>query len=174
MQWMAGTLLLGPTAKDRELVLCSNADGRTVHQELFKLDDSHYLLPAASKGLFGLLSDIITRCRSVSSRPGYLHLVLDWPDLLKISLWVTEIPTQPDVLALLQKAGLADSELKHLRCDDVSGIFSGLRHNDRLDVLRKLCHIASSTVESLIGDPSVGVVCHIFAGEPNRILASSL
>lgn len=174
MQLMAGTLLLGRTVKDHELVLCSNADGRRVHQELFKLDDSHYLLPGESEGLFVILSDVIARCRSASSRPGYLHLVLDWPDLLKISLWLPEIPAPSEVLPLLQKSGLTDSELKHLGCEDVSGIFLGLRHGGRLDVLRKLCHIARSRVESLIGDPSVGVVCHIFTGEPNRILASSL
>lgn len=149
-----------------ELILYQDEQARKSHVELFSLDDGCYVTAGEN-----ILDDLIRLSTPDLSR---LHISADWETLLKIAVWSPERPPGAEVLSLMKKSGLSDSELTPFINSDIGDLFPRLYYGNRLDVLRRVCNAAKAKAESKIGSKRLLVYCHLVSHEDGKIVASSL
>lgn len=162
--------------ENKELIICDSEEARLAHKELFRFSDDACITTDETVNIFDVISGLISACNSSSIWPGKIHIVLNWPNLLQVSLWQASKPVAGDVFTLLNNEGVNSQELQPFKTSDISDIFPWLYYGKRFDILRKLCHIAKRKVESnLKGSGQLTQVsCHIIAEDTKKIAASSL
>lgn len=164
------------TIKDNaEFIICDSEMARQAHKELFRFSDKAYLITAGKANTFDYVTGIINTCNSAASV--YLrkiHIVLNWPNLLQVSLWQASRPIIGDVFTLLKNNGLGPQELQPFKASDINDIFPWLYYGKRFDVLRKVCRVAKRKIESNFKNQIIRVDCHIISEDTKKIVASSL
>lgn len=160
------------TATDRsvlpfqETVLYSDEAARKAHRGLFSLQESSYRQVGDD-----VLGDIE---RAVAEQVARLHVVLSWEALLSVAAWSHGRPAAFDVFSLLKKAGLTDTDLAPFAKSDLSDLLPWLYYGKRIDVLRKVCTLAKTKIETRLAARRVQIYCHLVGAEPETIVASSL
>lgn len=161
--------------ENNEVVICDSAVARQAHRELFRYRDDAYLTVEKTENIFEIISNAIKSCNEEpQSCPSKIHLVLNWLNLLKVSLWQMREPTLGDVFTLLKNAGVGSQELQPFKASDLNDMFPWLYYGKRFNILRKLCHKAKSQTEGHLKDHTIRVDCHLIAEDSKRIIASSL
>jgi hypothetical protein len=159
--------------KNAELVICDSETASQAYRELFRSGDIQYIIPDKAASLLDYLSHIInTYCLSSPLRK--IHLVMDWPNILQISLLKASRPSAGDVFTLLRNEGISSEELKPFKASDINDLFPWLYYGKRFDILIRLCHIAKRKVEDNFKKYYIAVECHIVAEDTKKIVASSL
>ena len=157
-----------------ELILCDSMAAKQAHKELFRFSDSAYLTMDETTNVFAAFSSIINTCNSSSACPVKIHIVLNWPNLLHVSLWQAERPIIGDVFTLLKNNGVGPDELQPFKASDINDIFPWLYYGKRFDVLRKICRVAKRRLESGFKNQTTLVDSHVIAEDTKKIVASSL
>ncbi|BCB97339.1 hypothetical protein JZK55_22610 [Dissulfurispira thermophila] len=161
--------------ENHEIIICDSAVAKHAHKELFRYKDNAYVTVDNTENVFDAISNTVNLCNAESnSCPSKIHLVLNWLNLLKVSLWRAEKPTQGDIFTLLKNIGVGSHELQPFRTSDLNDIFPWLYYGKRFDILRKLCHKAKKQMETHLKNHSIRVDCHLIAEDTKRIVASSL
>jgi len=171
--------LLFPAEKfkeNKELIICDSEEAKLAHRELFSFSDDAYIKTDGTVNIFDAISGVISACNSSPVCPGKIHIVLNWPNLLQISLWKAAKPLTGDVFTLLRNEGIGSQELQPFKNSDINDIFPWLYYGKRFDILKKVCHIAKRKIENnLKGNGQlIRVTCHIIAEDTKKIVASSL
>lgn len=157
-----------------ELIYCDSEAAEQAHKELFRFSDSAYITTGKAANVFAAVSNIITTCNSSAACPVKIHIVLNWTNLLQVSLWQAASPMIGDVFTLLKNNGLGPQELQPFKASDINDIFPWLYYGKRFDVLRKVCRVAKRKIESNFKNQIIRVDCHIVAEDTKKIVASSL
>ena len=154
-----------PSDAYREVALVQNEAARRAHQELFSFDDRRYVMSSGN-----ILESI-----SALSLQGVdkMHIAADWEHVLRIALWKPSVPVY-EVLTLLKKLGVSESELAPFRTSDINDLFPWLYYGKKFDILRKLCNAAKAKAETGAGRTHPHIICHLMAEDALRIVASSL
>ena len=150
----------------REVVLTQDEASKKSHKALFSLDDSCYVI-ASEKITDSILS-------AAKENINKLHISVNWENILRVALWVSEKPAIHDVLTLIKKAGLTGEELLPFKNSDVNDILPWLYYGKRFDILRRICNAAKSKAEAKLRDKKTLVHCHLVSDESGKIVASSL
>ncbi|MCX5717959.1 MAG: hypothetical protein NTW44_06580 [Nitrospirae bacterium] len=159
--------------KNMEIVICDSETASQAHMELFRSSDNKYIISDKAASILHSLSHIInTYCLSSSLQK--IHFVMDWSNILQVSLWQIAKPSAGDVFTLLRNEGISSEELQPFKTSDINDIFPWLYYGKRVDILRRLCHIAKRKVEGNFKKCSIAVECHIIAEDIKKIVASSL
>lgn len=157
-----------------ELILCDSMTAEQAHKELFRFSDSAYVTTDETVNLFAAVSNIINTCNSLTTHSGKIHVVLNWSNLLQVSLWQASRPIIGDVFTLLKNNGVSSQELQPFKASDINDIFPWLYYGKRFDVLRKICRVAKRKLESNFKNQLTRVECHVIAEDTKKIIASSL
>jgi hypothetical protein len=161
--------------ENHELILCDSAVAKQAHKELFRYKDDVYVTVDNTENVFDAISNTVNSCNAESnSCPSKIHLVLNWLNLLQVSLWKAKKPAAGDVFTLLRKAGIGSEELQPYKTADINDMFPWLYYGKRFDILRRICHSAKKQVESHLKNHSIRVDCHLIAEDAKKIVASSL
>lgn len=159
--------------KNTEIVICDSETASQAHRELFRSSDIQYIISDKAVSILDSLSRIInTYCLSSPLRK--IHLVMDWANILQVSLWQTAKPAVGDIFTLLRNEGISSEELQLFKTSDLNDLFPWLYYGKRFDILRRLCHIAKRKVEDNFKKYFIIVECHIIAEDTKKIVASSL
>lgn len=163
-----------PVENSKEIIICDSEDARKAHKELFRLDDNLYITTNGTGGILNAVLSVVDSCNSVSSLcPAKIHIVVNWMNLLRVSLWKNDINTG-DMFMLLKNSGIDSQELQPFKNSDLNDIFHSFYYAKRFDILRRLCHLERKQTESQFKSQPVRVICHIISEETKRIVASSL
>lgn len=149
-----------------EIVLCRDRASLDAHRELYSFDISRYAISGDN-----ILSSLL---EAAAAGVGRLHVAAGWEDLLRIALWSLSAPGMFDVMALLKRCGVTDSELTPFRNSDIRDLFPWLYYGKKFDILRRVCNAARTRTEEKAGRKNLRVICHMTAEETGRIVASSL
>lgn len=103
-----------------------------------------------------------------------LHIAAGWEAILRVALWTSRRPLLIDVLGLLKKVGITESELLPFRNADINDIFPWLYYGKRFEALRKIANRAKAKAESALEKKKLLVYCHLVAEDTEQIVASSL
>ena len=145
---MLKLLMINPpsleTINDTSLVICDSETAGQAHTELFSFGCNRHIVLEKAADILDSLLNIINSCPASSLQK--IHLVMEWPNILQISLWTSK-PSTGDVFTLLRNQGVGSEELKPFKTSDINDIFPWLYYGKRFDVLRKICHIAKRKVE---------------------------
>lgn len=160
---------------NHELIVCDSEVAKQAHKELFRYNDNVYVTINESENIFDIISNIVNSCNSESQTcPSKIHIVLNWTNLLQVSLWQAKKPTTGDAFTVLKNAGVGSHELQPFKTSDINDIFPWLYYGKRFDILRKLCHKAKKQMEGHLKDHSIRVDCHLIAEDTRKVVASSL
>ncbi|MBA4349146.1 MAG: hypothetical protein C0415_04045 [Thermodesulfovibrio sp.] len=158
----------------KEIIICDSDISRNAHKILFRLNDELYITTNGTDGIFSAVSKTVSYCNtSPSVCPAKIQIVVNWINLLKVSLWKDDISTG-EVFMLLKNAGINSNELQPFKNSDINDIFPYLFYGKRLDILRRICHSAKKKVESNLKNNSIRIDCHIISEDIKGIIASSL
>lgn len=161
--------------KTREVVICDSELARDTHKELFRFNDDSYFTGTADDNMFAFILGIVDLCNSVQANfPSKIQLVLNWENLLRVSVWRVPKPTTGDVFVLLKSAGIGQDELQPFKNTDTNDLFPYLYYAKRFDILRKVCQAAKRQAEGRMKKHSVRVDSHIVSEDAKKIVASSL
>lgn len=158
---------------NNKLIICDSALAKRAHQELFRYSDDVYITDDAG-AIFVAVSGVVESCNSGLTRTAKIHLVLNWQNLLQVSLWQPKKPATGDVLTLLKNAGISSKEIQPFKTSDINDMFPWLYYGKRFDILRKLCHKTKKQMEDRLKNHSIRVDCHLIAEDTKKIVASSL
>lgn len=150
----------------REIVIFQDEISRESHKNLFSLDDACY-----RQSHENIVETILTVARSGLSK---LHISAGWETILKIAVWTGDKPMIHEVIALLRKTGLKEDDLTPFMHAHINDLFPWLYYSNRFDILRKICGIAKTRIESKIDGKTVLVYCHLVFEETAKIVASNL
>lgn len=166
---------IGNLKENHEVIICDSPVAKHAHKELFRYNDDVYVIADNTENLFAIISNAVdfynTKSGIYLSR---IHIVINWLNLLKVSLWQAEKPTIGDIFTVLKNAGVSSHELQPFRNSDLNDIFPSLYYGKKFDILRKLCHKAKKQLEVHLKNHSIRVDCHLIAEDTKRIVASSL
>lgn len=161
--------------ENHEIIICDSAVAKQAHKELFRYNDNVYITADETENIFNLISNIVNSCNAESLLcPSKIHLVLNWLNLLQVSLWQAKKPTAGDAFTVLKNAGISSQEFQPFKNSDVNDIFPCFYYGKRFDILRKVCHKAKKQVEGHLKNHAIRVDCHLIAEDTKRIVASSL
>jgi hypothetical protein len=161
--------------ENHEIILCDSIVAKQAHKELFRYKDDVYVTVDNTENVFDAISNTVNSCNAESnSCPSKIHLVLNWLNLLKVSLWQAKKPTTGDAFTVLKNAGVGSHELQPFKTSDLNDIFPWLYYGKRFDILRKLCHKAKKQTEAHLKNHSIRVDCHLIAEDTKKVVASSL
>lgn len=161
--------------ENHEIIICDSVVAKQAHKELFRYSDDVYVTINESENIFDVISSIINSCNAGSqSCPSRIHLVLNWLNLLRVSMWQAKKPATWDAFTMLKNAGVGSNELQPFKTADIDDIFPWLYYGKRFDILRKLCHKAKKQTEAHLKNHSVRIDCHLIAEDTKRVVASSL
>ncbi|MBI5212853.1 MAG: hypothetical protein HY957_05705 [Nitrospirae bacterium] len=158
---------------NNKLIICDSALAKQAHKELFRYGDDVYVTGDAG-AIFGAVSGVVESCNSGATRTAKIHLVLNWQNLLQVSLWRPKKPETGDVFTLLKNTGIGSKEIQPFKASDINDMFPWLYYGKRFDILRKLCHRAKKQMEDHLKNHSIRVDCHLIAEDTKKIVASSL
>lgn len=150
----------------REIVLTHDEASTKSHKALFSLDDSCYVVSGEK-----ITDSILSAAKENINK---LHISVNWENLLKVALWVSDKPAIHDVLTLIKKAGLTGEELLPFKNSDINDMLPWLYYGKRFDILRRICNAAKSKVEAKLWNKKTLVYCHLVSDESGKIVASSL
>lgn len=147
-----------------EAVIASDEESKRLHKELYHCPDDAYRFAG---------DDIFAAIRGLGGDFRRLHVATGWPDILRLAVWKVD-PGIGDLFVLLRSVGLREEELLPFRASATGDIFPWLYYGRRLDVLRKICCIAKTNVESHLKDRDTRVYTHLISQDLRGIVASSL
>ncbi len=161
--------------ENHEIIICDSAVAKQAHKELFHYSDDVYVTADKTENIFDSIVNIVNSYNAESSScPSKIHLVLNWSNLLQVSLWQTKKPTAGDAFTVLKSAGVSSQELQPFKASDVNDMFPCFYYGKRFDILRKVCHKAKKQIEGRLKNHAIRVDCHLIAEDTERIVASSL
>lgn len=170
--------LLCPTDNEKnnhQIIICDSEISKHAHKELFHYSDDQYVIINETDNSFDLIFKTVEICNlQMSSCPSKMHIVLNWLNLLQVSLWNAEKPTVGDLFTILRNAGIKSDELQPFKTADTNDLFPWLYYGKRFDILRKICHLAKKQMEAHLKNHFIRVDCHLVADDTKRIVASSL
>lgn len=170
--------LICPTDTEKnnhQIIICDSEISKNAHKELFHYNDDEYIIIDEAHIIFDRIFKTVKLCNSdLSSCPSKIHVVLNWLNILQISLWKAEKPTVGELFTILRNAGIKSDELQPFKTGDASDLFPWLYYGKRFDILRKICHAAKKQMESHLKNHFTRVDCHLVADDTKRIVASSL
>lgn len=150
----------------REIVIFQDEISKESHKALFSLDDACY--KQSAKNIVDTIPEVAQAGLSK------LHITAGWENILKIAVWTCDRPLIHEVISLIRKTGLREEELRPFKHSDINDIFPWLYYSNRFDILRKICSIAKTRIESKIESRKVLVYCHLVSEETEKIVASNL
>jgi hypothetical protein len=167
------------------LVLCINEEAAQAHLGLFGLPEHAYATPADNQRASSAVSAVSWLMRriddlSLAGRPPdtpkavHLQVVVDGSGLAALALWSVDEPSPDELLSLLTTAGMAAGEARAITPHGRRRIFASLCHENRVDILRRLCRLVKRKIEDRTRAPGLHVDCHMLAEESKRLVASSL
>ncbi len=159
-----------------EIVICDSETAKSAHMELFRFNEDVYITANNnSPSLFDMIYGIVDRCNSESGEcPAKVHLVVNWCNLLRVSIWKSLKLTTGDVFTILKSAGASAGDLQPFKNADVNDIFPSFYYSKKFDIFRRLCHKAKKQVEEHLKTNTIRIDCHLVAEDTARIVASSL
>lgn len=161
--------------ENHEIIICDSAVAKQAHKELFRYSDDVYVTVDNTENIFDIISNTVNLCNAGSqSCPSKIHLVLNWLNLLQVSLWQAKKPTAGDAFTVLKNTGIGSHELQPFKNSDLNDIFPWLYYGKRFDILRKICHKAKKQMEAHLKNHSIRVDCHLIAEDTKKVVASSL
>jgi hypothetical protein len=170
--------LLCPTDNEKnnhQIIICDSEISKHAHKELFRYTDDDYVIIDETHTPFDRILRAVELC---NSEPSFwlskIHIVVNWPNLLRVSLWQADKPTAGDLFTILRNAGIMSDELQPFKTADTSDLFPWLYYGKRFDILRKICHEAKKQMEAHLKNRFIRVDCHLVAEDTKRIVASSL
>ncbi len=149
-----------------EIVICEGEAAAKAHRQLFTLNETSYRM--ADGDILRALSSSVTEDLTK------LHIAAGWEPMLQVALWTSRRPLLIDVLGLLKKTGVTETELLPFRGADINDIFPWLYYGKRFETLRKIANRAKTKAESALERKKLLVYCHLVAEDTGQIVASSL
>ncbi|MBA4372084.1 MAG: hypothetical protein C0402_04410 [Thermodesulfovibrio sp.] len=149
-----------------EIVICDGEAAAKAHRQLFTINEACYRM--AGDDILGAAASSVTEDLTK------LHIAAGWETMLKVALWTSRRPLLVDVLGLLKKNGIGETELLPFRNADINDIFPWLYYGKRFETLRKIANRARARAESVLEKKKLLVYCHLVAEDTGQIVASSL
>jgi hypothetical protein len=150
----------------REVVIFSDEISRTAHKGLYNFDDGRYIRAE---------EDIVSSAVAVGRKDvDRIHIAAGWEDILRLALWTKDRPRIFDVVSLVRKAGIADSETAPFTKADPADLLPWLYYGKRFDVLRKICNAARKRAGAGLNRLEQHIYIHLTSEDTGQIIASSL